>query len=408
MSSILPLSIPVTSHPYENDVPEASRQFWQKASNILCVRLDAIGDVLMTTPAIRALRQDNTQRRITLLTSSAGASIASMIPEIDNILVYSPPWMKATEHFSPKQEFAIIESLREREFDAVVIFNVYTQSPLPAALLCYLAGIPRCLAYCHENPYQLISEWLRDPEPQYEIRHEVRRQLDLVAAVGCFTPDEHLSLQVDISALKDIQAMLIDHGINPASPWVLIHPGASAPSRRYPAEHFSEVTRLLVDHLNCQVVFSGSSAEIPLINEIIRQLSMSCVSLAGKLDMRMLVALVSLAPLLIVNNTGPAHIAAALQTPVVDLYAMTNMQHTPWGTRSKVLFHDVPCRNCYKSVCPQLHHDCLRKVEPIIVLQAAADLLGIQLRKKHQTKATENVTSMKVMPSHSLFNQDFL
>ena len=89
-----------------------------------------------------------------------------------------------------------------------------------------------------------------------------------------------------------------------------------------------------------------------------------------------LAALLSLAPVLITNNTGPAHVAAATGTPVVDLYALTNPQHTPWAVPSRVLFHDVPCKYCYKSVCPTGHHDCLRRVPPEAVAQAARELLG--------------------------------
>jgi ADP-heptose:LPS heptosyltransferase len=96
---------------------------------------------------------------------------------------------------------------------------------------------------------------------------------------------------------------------------------------------------------------------------------------AGCLNLAELAALIAEADLLISNNTGPAHIAAAVDTPVVDLYALTNPQHTPWQVRSRVLFHDVPCRNCYKSVCPAGHHDCLRKVAPETVAAAALELL---------------------------------
>jgi ADP-heptose:LPS heptosyltransferase len=98
-------------------------------------------------------------------------------------------------------------------------------------------------------------------------------------------------------------------------------------------------------------------------------------SLVGALGLAELGALIDEADLLVSNNTGPAHIAAALGTPVVDLYALTNPQHTPWQVRSRVLNHDVPCRNCYKSVCPAGHHDCLRKVAPDTVAAAALELL---------------------------------
>src|SRR5690606_39098413 len=82
------------------------------------------------------------------------------------------------------------------------------------------------------------------------------------------------------------------------------------------------------------------------------------------------------AALLVCNNSGPAHIAAALGVPVVDLYALTNPQHTPWQVPHRVLFHDVPCKYCYRSVCPQGHHACLAEVAPASVAAAARELLA--------------------------------
>ena len=87
-------------------------------------------------------------------------------------------------------------------------------------------------------------------------------------------------------------------------------------------------------------------------------------------------AVLARASLLVSNNTGAVHVAAAVGTPVVDLYALTNPQHTPWHVPHRVLFHDVPCKYCYKSVCPEGHHNCLRLVEPDRVVDAAAELLN--------------------------------
>ena len=92
-----------------------------------------------------------------------------------------------------------------------------------------------------------------------------------------------------------------------------------------------------------------------------------------------LVAIIAIAPLLIANNTGPVHIAAAVGTPVVDLYALTNPQHTPWGVPHRVLSHDVPCKYCYKSICPEGHHNCLRLITPDSVVRAACELLNEKL-----------------------------
>src|SRR5690606_24856785 len=130
-------------------------------------------------------------RTITLLTSRTGAEIARHVPVVDETIVYEAPWMKATP-LSPGGEAdrRMVQRLREGGFDAAVIFTVYSQSPFPAALLCYLADIPLRLAHARENPYQLLTHWVKEREPGQGVRHEVPRQLALVAEVGCRTVDE--------------------------------------------------------------------------------------------------------------------------------------------------------------------------------------------------------------------------
>jgi lipopolysaccharide heptosyltransferase II len=348
---------------------------WITATNILCIRLDTIGDVIMTTPAMRSLKTDHPDRRLTLMTSSAGAAIAHLIPELDDLIVYDSPWLKATAPRSDSApEFAMIEQLRTAQFDAAVIFTVYSQNPLPSAFLCYMAGIPLRLAHCHENPYQLLTDWIKDPEPAQLTRHEVQRQLDLVTSVGCRIADDRMSLRVP--AIAEQQTLeLLKTVLNLDRPWVVIHTGATAPSRRYPPESFAIVARHLVQEHGIQVVFTGTAPERELVEAIRLGMGVESVSLVDRLNLDHLTALLKLAPLLISNNTGPVHIAAAVGTPVVDLYALTNPQHTPWGTPNRVLFHDVPCRICYKSICPEGHHHCLRLVEPETVVQAALELL---------------------------------
>src|SRR3954470_17945755 len=170
-----------------------NKDAWHNARDILCVRLDSMGDVLMTTPAIRALKARD--RRITLLTSASGAAIARLVPEIDEVIEYDAPWLKATSQRADSvPEYEMIERLRAGCFDAAVIFTVFSQSPLPAAMLCYLVGIPLRLARCRENPYQLLTDWLAEDEPDGATHHEVRRQLDLVASIGAFIHDQTLSL----------------------------------------------------------------------------------------------------------------------------------------------------------------------------------------------------------------------
>lgn len=350
---------------------------WKLARRVVCVRLDTLGDVLMTTPAMRALRLGVPGRHVTLLTSAAGAAAGALVPEVDEVLVYDAPWLKATAPRTTSQpDWAMIERLRAGQFDAAVVFTVYSQNPLPAALLCYLADIPLRLAHCRENPYQLLTDWVREEEPDRRLRHEVRRQLDLVATVGCETADERLSLQVGEAARERVVRRLRWQGVDMARPWVVMHPGATALSRRYPPEQFAAVARQLVCEDGMQVVWTGTAAEGELIEAIRQWMEGPSYSLAGQLTLEELAALLAYAPLLIANNTGPVHVAAALGTPVVDLYALTNPQHTPWQTPHRVLSYDVPCKYCYKAVCPEQHHACLRLVSPAAVVGAARDLLA--------------------------------
>ncbi|MEZ4599685.1 MAG: lipopolysaccharide heptosyltransferase II [Syntrophotaleaceae bacterium] len=351
---------------------------WATARNILCIRLDSLGDVLMTTPALKALKAGRPERRITLLTSPAGARVATLIPEIQDVIIYSSPWMKATApRADSRYEFEMVEVLRDR-FDAVVIFTVFSQNPLPAAMLAYLANIPLRLAHCRENPYQLLTDWVRETDLDVNrgVRHEVRRQLDLVSAVNCRTEDETLSLSVSSGDRENLREKLADRRLDTTLPWLVIHPGASAPSRRYRPEGFASVVSTLQSVHGFQIVLTGSRDEIELVESIRRQAGVPALSLAGCLSLRELAALIAESPLLISNNTGPAHMAAALGTPVVDLYALTNPQHTPWQVPHRILNVDVPCRNCFKSICPHGHQDCLKKVSPEAIVTAALQLLA--------------------------------
>ncbi len=347
---------------------------WADARRILAVRLDGGGDVLMTTPALRALREGARGRHITLLTSPAGAAVARLVPEVDEVIEYVAPWMKAPAAADPAAHLATVETLRARAFDAAAIFTVYSQTPHPAATLCFLAGIPLRLAHAREKTYGLLTDWVPEPEPERFVRHETRRQLDLVEHVGARTSDQHLSLRVPPEAAERVRWTL--SRLDSARPWCVLHPGATASSRRYPVEGFARVVTRLVREHGWQVVLTAGPSEAALTAQIAAAGGPNVVDLGGRLTLPETAALIEAAPLLVCNNSLPAHIAAAVGTPVVDLYALTNPQHTPWRVPHRVLFHDVPCRNCYASLCPRGHNDCLRKVRPEEVVAAALDLAG--------------------------------
>jgi lipopolysaccharide heptosyltransferase II len=352
---------------------------WLDARNILVVRVDNLGDVVMTTPAFAAIKHSSPGARLTLLASKAGAAALKHIPALDDAIVYDAPWTKGTSQGagrSAQVDKRLINELTRRSFDAAVIFTVCTQSALPAALMCRLAGIPLRLAHSRENPYDLLTHWVHDTEVcATGMRHEVTRQLDLVRSVGFHACDERMQFRYPASDVLGMRRKFALAGGDLLRPYVVVHPGATAASRRYPAERFGRAARAIADASGCQVVFIGGADEAPLIVQAQQQMHEPGVSLAGQLTLGELAALIAGAQVIVCNNSGPVHIAAAVGTPVAVLYALTNPQHTPWKVDARVLNHDVPCRNCLKSVCPEQHHDCLRRVEPEAVATAALELI---------------------------------
>ena len=349
-------------------------QVWRQTRNVLALRLDNLGDVLMTTPALAALGNDP-GRRVTLLTSRAGAALKGHLPGLSDVMVYDAPWVSGATR-SGQADRRFLAKLAQRRFDAAVIFTVCTQSALAAALFCRMAGIPLRLAHSRENPYALLTDWVRDTDVCADgMRHEVERQLDLVRSVGFGTDDLRLRFERRPGDTISVRRKLAGQGVDPDAPYAVVHPGSSAASRRYPAERFGSAARAIAEASGLQIVFAGGPAEFDAVAEARAAMGAPAASLAGQLELGELAALIAGARLVLCNNSGPAHLAAATGTPVVVLYALTNPQHTPWAVRSRVLNVDVPCRHCLKSVCPQVHHRCLLGVEPATVAEAALELL---------------------------------
>ncbi len=354
-------------------------QAWQSARRILAVRLDNLGDVLVTTPALHAIKVSLPGASLTLLASPVGAQVAELNPDIDDIIVYEAPWMdpwhKLPQNSQREQE--MIARIRQQRFDAAIIFTSYHQSALPAAYLCYLADIPLRLAASIDGPGSLLTTRHKHPE---RMMHEVERGLDLVGAVGLTTPESDLVLRVPVRARESIFDLLSSRGVDPRRPFIVVHAGCSMPARTYPWEMYAEVVDLLIEQCGATVALSGSDEERELVERILGRAQahhrQSILPLAGTLSFPGLCALIEAADLTITNNTGPMHISAAVKTPVIALFALTNPpeQWGPWHVVHRQLYHEVSCRLCYSRICPY-EHECLRLVTPEMVVATARDLL---------------------------------
>jgi len=313
---------------------------WQNAKNILIIRADNMGDLLMSVPAIRALKQ-SFDCRITVLTSSMAAGIPSFITEIDDVIVFDLPWIKADRVNANETILTLVRQLEERKFDAAVIFTVFSQSALPAAMIAYMSGILLRLAYCRENPYQLLTDWVPDKEPYTFIQHQVRRDLALVNSIGAEADNIRLHLNISPAAWKNAQEKLCKVGVNTEKPWLVLHAGVSEKKREYPTNLWVKAAKKLITQKGFQVLFTGAVSEKELCEQLAKITGENAFSAAGIFTLEEFIAVIEKSPVIVSVNTGTIHIAAAVNTPVVVLYAQTNPQHTPWMVPHAVLEFEV-------------------------------------------------------------------
>jgi ADP-heptose:LPS heptosyltransferase len=311
---------------------------WIDVKNVLVVRLDNMGDLLMSAPAIRALKE-TFHCRITVLTSSMAKGIAHYIDSIDEVIEYNVPWVKTSENVSDSF-FQMVDHLKSKKFDAAVIFTVFSQNPLPAAMLTVLAEIPKRLAYCRENPYLLLTDWIPDQEPYSFIRHQVQRDLDLVRQIGAQVNNDEITILSTDQHWQTVQNKLSAMGVDPLR-WILFHPGVSEEKRAYPVALWRSAAKRIINELKYDIVITGTASEQNLADQIRTGIKQSIFSLAGKLSLDEFVTVIKHAPLVISVNTVTVHIASATKTKIIVLYALTNPQHTPWKTLSKILTFPV-------------------------------------------------------------------
>ncbi|MDP9382424.1 MAG: glycosyltransferase family 9 protein [Chloroflexota bacterium] len=345
---------------------------WLQARNILAVRLDNIGDVVMLGPALRAVKETSPGASITLLGTPGGTTGAALLPWVDDVIVWRPVWQDVGNRmaFDPAREMELIRLLSERNFDAALVFTSFSQTPHPPGYVCYLAGIPLRAGESKEFGGSVLSTQL---QPAPDELHQVERNLRLVEHLGFVARHRELVVAVPDDAHAAVPSLLRSAGLDPDAPYVLLHPGASAKARRYPPERFREVARSLSER-GMPVLVTGVEREA----EIVRQVAGSTPrvgTLVGDTTMPEYAALVETAALVMCGNTLPLHLADALDTPSVILYSGTDYeeQWRPRRTPTRLLRVPTPCHPCYLFECP-IGQPCL-DIPPEQVVDAALHLV---------------------------------
>jgi ADP-heptose:LPS heptosyltransferase len=335
---------------------------------VLVARTDSDGDVLLAGPAVRAVAA---QAAVTMLVSPAGEQAARLLPGVDEVVVFRAPW---SGYRPPPVDAAaaddLVDRVRAGAFDAAVVLTSWHQSPLPAALLLRLAGVPFIAAASEDYPGSLLDLRFRADRSAPGQVHEVEAMLALVRAAG-FEPDP---------AEPDPLRLAVRHPLpplpsalsGPAGPFVVVHPGASVPARApAPADAAGIVAELVAR--GRRVVVTGSPGERELTAAVAAG---AALDLGGRTDLPTLAAVLEAADCVVVGNTGPAHLAAAVGTPVVSLFApvVPLERWRPWGVPARVLGdQQAACRGSGARECPVPGHPCL-SLSPAVVADAVDEL----------------------------------
>src|SRR5260221_7921660 len=300
---------------------------------ILVIRLDLIGDLVLSLTVVRALKRTYPEAEIDLLAIPASAKVASFDPNITEIITYDPNIWRRPKALLQRKNWrearALWRKMHTRHYDLAV--SVYANW---AAILAVASGAKRRVGDGPEG----YPGFMTDPVPggipgrwrhyaPLDDKHEVDYCLDLAKAAGAtLTPEDRIPhLYVDKQSQLEVEQMLHDAGVQPDEQVIVCHVSSNnGQSKRWPIPYWATLIDRLVREEHAQVVLSGASSDLPIIEGVKRRMRERAINLAGKTSLTQLAALLQRADLVISGDSGPMHMAVAVDTPLIAIYGPTN------------------------------------------------------------------------------------
>ncbi|MCK5013728.1 MAG: lipopolysaccharide heptosyltransferase II [Candidatus Omnitrophica bacterium] len=292
--------------------------------NILIVRTDRIGDVVLTTPAIKALREAYPNSKIAILVALATRDLVDGNICLDKVLVDD----RDGEHKGLRGFIQLIRSIRKEKFDCAFVLHTKKRTNLT----CFLSGIPVRIGYKNSKFGFLLNRPITDVRHKGE-KHEAQYCLDVLKKIGIECADVDLDLPVKEDALCWVDQFRREHNISENDRLIAFHPGASDPAKRWPENRFAELADALIEQYQAKIVIIGASDTDSIAKRIISLSKNEAVNLAGKTSVGQLAGLLMGCDLLVSNDSGPVHVAAGVGTPVISIFTRNQAGINPerWG-----------------------------------------------------------------------------
>ena len=340
-----------------------------------------VGDAVMTVPALRALRRLLPNAHVTLATRPFAKGVLDGADFLDDLLICEGSVLAQARQW------------RRRRFDLAVLF----QNAFAPALIAKLARVRLRVGYATQGRGWLLTNQLPLPEWR-DARHESFYYLNVIAEVDRLLNGEPNTLEqqpvFDLSVSDERKTLARDilrvSGVQSDRSLVALCPGSiNSRAKRWPAERYAALADRLIEELGAEVLLIGSPDELDVSTDVRRRMKHAPIILTGKTDLAQAVAVLSLIDLLVTNDTGPAHIASALNRPTLVIFGPTNPLTTrPFSTGAEIVRHPPDCAPCMLRECP-IDHRCMTAISPDEVFERAAAILERNaLSDKLQSVAT--------------------
>jgi heptosyltransferase-2 len=357
---------------------------------ILIRGVNWIGDAILTTPAVRAVHEAFPDAHISLLAKPRVAEIFREDPAVDETIIYEDRFNSILGRF----KLAMV--LKRKGFDTALLL----QNAFDAALIAWLSRIPERIGYSRDIRSMLLTKAV-SVDRNILGQHQVFYYINLLKeSLGIQPENPEPILYLTDEETAHARNLLLDKLNSQDSHLIVgINPGATYGSaKRWLPERFAELIALIINELKGKVVLFGSKSEIELAQEIIERVNLNLVSrtptkdtshithhasrilnMAGKTNLRELASLIAECDVFITNDSGPMHMASALQVPVVAIFGSTDIKTTaPFGQGHKIIKKDINCSPCLERECPEGHLRCMTEVSTEDVFRGLQEVLPRQ------------------------------
>lgn len=337
---------------------------------ILIVRTDRMGDVILSTPAIKALRDTYPQAYLAIMVSPYTKDLVEGNPHLDEVIIYD----KDSRHKSWWRSLKFALKLKKKRFDLAVILHPTNR----VHLVTFFAGITRRIGYARKLGF-LLTDRIQHAK-QYGEKHELEYNLDLIRYLGIQPKEKNLFVPLRPDSESWAEEFLREKGVGQNDKLLAIHPAASCPSKIWPAERFAEASNRLTEKYGFKVVVVSGPGDWKITENVIGRMRGSVINLAGRISLSQLASILKRCILFISNDSGPVHLASAVGTPVISIFGrnqkgLSPQRWGPLGLKDGFLHKEIGCIVCLAHACDK-EFACLKAITVDEVMRTAERILS--------------------------------